>query len=168
MPSESWGGKESMNSSVKKEKGFTIIEVVLVLAIAALIFLIIFLALPALQRSQRDQARRGDMGRLVAAVQSYQSNNSGSLPFTVAASGVASAFAPTSFVTDYLDGKFNDPSANTQYAFSSTNAVTLGQISIFTTAATNTDCATATAVSGGAKKVIKISLEQGGSTCQFL
>ena len=37
-----------------KDRGFTIIEVVLVLAIAALIFLMVFIALPALQASQRD------------------------------------------------------------------------------------------------------------------
>ena len=36
------------------KKGFTIIEVVLVLAIAGLIFAMVFIALPALQRSQRD------------------------------------------------------------------------------------------------------------------
>ena len=38
----------------KNKKGFTIIEVVLVLAIAGLIFLMVFIALPALQRSQRN------------------------------------------------------------------------------------------------------------------
>ena len=43
------------------KKGFTIIEVSLVLAIAGLIFLMIFIALPALRRTQRDSARREDM-----------------------------------------------------------------------------------------------------------
>lgn len=47
-----------------KLKGFTIIEVVLVLAIAGLIFLMVFIALPALQRSQRNTRRREDMARL--------------------------------------------------------------------------------------------------------
>ncbi len=63
-----------------KTKGFTIIEVVLVLAIAGLIFLMVFLALPALQRNQRDQQRTGDLGRLISAVQSYKSNNQGKRP----------------------------------------------------------------------------------------
>ena len=53
----------------KLYKGFTIIEVVLVLAIAGLIFLMVFLALPALQRSQRDTQRKNDMARLKAAYQ---------------------------------------------------------------------------------------------------
>ena len=46
--------KELKLNYSENKKGFTIIEVVLVLAIAGLIFLMVFLALPALQRSQRD------------------------------------------------------------------------------------------------------------------
>jgi len=63
-----------------KDKGFTIIEVVLVLAIAGLIFMMVFVALPALQRSQRDTQRKNDLSRLNTAIASYQSNNRGSLP----------------------------------------------------------------------------------------
>lgn len=61
-------------------RGFTIIEVVLVLAIAALIFLMVFIALPALQRGQRDTQRRSDMQRVVAAIQKYKSLNKNKLP----------------------------------------------------------------------------------------
>lgn len=64
----------------KKEKGFTIIEVVLVLAIAGLIFGMVFIALPSLQRSQRDAQRKHDLSRLTASLTSYQSNNRGALP----------------------------------------------------------------------------------------
>ena len=47
-----------MKKEIKKfNKGFTIIEVVLVLAIAGLIFLMVFIALPALQSSQRNTQR---------------------------------------------------------------------------------------------------------------
>ena len=70
-----------------KEKGFTIIEVVLVLAIAGLIFLVVFLALPALQQSQRDNARRQDVGKVVSAVQSYLADNKSQMP----ADGAAAA-----------------------------------------------------------------------------
>ena len=66
-----------------KDKGFTIIEVVLVLAIAGLIFLTVFLALPALQKSQRDNARRQDVGNVVAALQSYLADNN-ALPTAIA------------------------------------------------------------------------------------
>ena len=49
------------------KKGFTIIEVVLVLAIAGLIFLIVFITLPAMQRGQRDDAGP-QLGDVVDAV----------------------------------------------------------------------------------------------------
>ena len=72
-----------MNSQQQtKEKGFTIIEVVLVLAIAGLIFLMVFIALPALQRNQRDTARKSDATRVAAAVTTYRSNNRGANPLT--------------------------------------------------------------------------------------
>lgn len=66
--------------SIKSKKGFTIIEVVLVLAIAGLIFLMVFIALPAMQRNQRDTARRNDYGALSAALTQYMNNNNGKLP----------------------------------------------------------------------------------------
>ena len=63
-------------SNINSKKGFTIIEVVLVLAIAGLIFLMVFVALPALQRSQRDTQRRNDMSRVDTSLVQYQTNHS--------------------------------------------------------------------------------------------
>lgn len=60
-----------------KRKGFTIIEVVLVLAIAGLIFLMVFIALPALQRSQRDAQRKNDIAQIVDAYNRCLSNAKG-------------------------------------------------------------------------------------------
>jgi len=68
---------------LRKEKGFTIIEVVLVLAIAGLIFLMVFIALPALQRNQRDTARKSDVASVASGVVAYTGNNRGSFPTTV-------------------------------------------------------------------------------------
>ena len=65
---------------IENNKGFTIIEVVLVLAIAGLIFLMVFIALPALQAGQRDTARKADVSSVAAAVNSYSSNNRGAFP----------------------------------------------------------------------------------------
>ena len=90
------------NSSSQKP-AFTIIEVVLVLAIAGLIFLMVFIALPALQRNQRDTQKKNDIGRVLTALQSYQSNNRGSIPTSWA----------SQLITPYLrlDGDtFTDPS----------------------------------------------------------
>ena len=59
------------------KKGFTIIEVVLVLAIAGLIFLMVFIAVPALQRNQRNTDRRQFYGRLGTSITNWKSNNNG-------------------------------------------------------------------------------------------
>lgn len=71
-------------NTTQQQKGFTIIEVVLVLAIAGLIFAMIFIAWPALQRSQRDTARKNDAATVASAIGSYKSNNNGKVPTTTA------------------------------------------------------------------------------------
>lgn len=64
----------------RRNKGFTIIEVVLVLAIAGLVFLMVFIALPSLQATQRDTQRRADVAIVIAAVKNYTKNNHGKAP----------------------------------------------------------------------------------------
>lgn len=64
----------------KDQKGFTIIEVLIVLAIAGLILLIVFLAVPALQRNSRNTQRKNDVQNLIGALQEYTNNNAGALP----------------------------------------------------------------------------------------
>ena len=87
-----------MNVQTNK-KGFTIIEVVLVLAIAALIFLMIFIALPALQRGQRDTGRKQDVNSVASAINAWRGNHRGKLP-TVAEFNDAGASG--TFRTDYI------------------------------------------------------------------
>lgn len=64
----------------KRQEGFTIIEVLIVLAIAGLILLVVFLAVPALQRNNRNTQRDNDVANLLAGVSEYINNNNGSLP----------------------------------------------------------------------------------------
>lgn len=66
----------------KREQGFTIIEVLIVLAIAGLIMLVVFLAIPALQRNSRNNQRTTDVANILGAVGEYVSNNNGQLPDT--------------------------------------------------------------------------------------
>lgn len=61
-------------------RGFTIIEVMIVLAVAALIILIVLLAVPALQRSSRNTTIKNDASSLAAGISDFESNNDGSLP----------------------------------------------------------------------------------------
>lgn len=104
-----------------ERKGFTVIEVVLVLAIAGLIFAMAFIALPALQRNQRDAQRRDDMATFVDALKKFQTNNRGALPeptssrtqlmrsdvnYTTESTGVEWK----DFYRNYLKESFMDPS----------------------------------------------------------
>jgi len=73
----------------KKDEGFTIIEVLIVLVIAGLIMLIVFLAVPALQRSSRNTQRRDDVAKLLAIAQEFTNNNNGTLPTAAGCFGTA-------------------------------------------------------------------------------
>ncbi|MEI6480793.1 MAG: type II secretion system protein [Candidatus Saccharibacteria bacterium] len=61
----------------RKQEGFTIIEVLIVLAIAGLIMLIVFLAVPALQRNSRNTQRQADASKVTAAIASCMSARNG-------------------------------------------------------------------------------------------
>ena len=66
---------------MNKKKGFTLIEVALVVGLAAGIFLMAFLALPSLWISERDAGRKARVMEFVSDIKTYQTNNSrGSLP----------------------------------------------------------------------------------------
>ena len=107
--------------NIKAKKGFTIIEVVLVLAIAGLIFLMVFVALPALQRSQRDTQRREDMSRFISQLQQYQANNNRNVPGNSASNWNAT----NGFIKDYLTSggdTFVDPNGT---AYNVTSICTL-------------------------------------------
>ena len=108
----------------KTKKGFTIIEVVLVLAIAGLIFLMVFVALPALQRAQRDTQRKRHVQIVAAALESYKSNNRGQYPWSNKTATVNDRFVAITnaeaqgFFNSYInqEGNIIDPSGG-GYAF---------------------------------------------------
>lgn len=61
----------------KLNKGFTIIEVLIVLAIAGVIMLVVFLAVPALQRNSRNSQRTNDAALITAAINECLTNKNG-------------------------------------------------------------------------------------------
>jgi prepilin-type N-terminal cleavage/methylation domain-containing protein len=149
--------------TVNKEKGFTIIEVVLVLAIAALIFLVVFLALPALQRSQRDTQRKNDLSRFSSQLTAYSANHNGNMPTTT---GLGA------FVSGYLTAngdKFNDPQSGNVYDVSAPatrNAEPgVGKLFYYLNARCSDDGTIGTG-SGNRQVAAVIGLEGGGSYCQ--
>ena len=86
-----------MLNKLKKSdaKGFTIIEVMIVLAIAGLIILIVLLAVPALQRNGRNTAIKNDASALTAAVAEFASNNDGALPLVANTTPAGGGTGPT-------------------------------------------------------------------------
>ncbi|MBR3252783.1 type II secretion system protein [Candidatus Saccharibacteria bacterium] len=108
---------------MKKTRGFTIIEIALVLGIAGLIMVMAFVALPSLWTSQRDADRRANVMNFISALKTFQTNNSrGALPsgsgtYTVSSSALSSS-DPSSWgglIRDYYlknQSSLEDPSGN--------------------------------------------------------
>lgn len=71
-----------MLKKLQNNKGFTIIEVMIVLAIAGLIILIVLLAVPALQRNGRNTTLKADASAIAGAITEFRANNDGTEPTT--------------------------------------------------------------------------------------
>jgi prepilin-type N-terminal cleavage/methylation domain-containing protein len=130
------------NIRKRKEKGFTLIEVMIVLAIAGLILLVVFLAVPALQRNARNTQRREDVGNMLSAVSEYISNNNGSLPAGVTGSGNtanvgASGTNQVPVSLGYYTYSATNISVSTQASYGTTNNTTDDTIVILTAAKCN-------------------------------
>lgn len=69
------------------QKGFTIIEVTIVLAIAAVIMVIVFAAVPALNRSSRNNQRRSDASHFASLVSEATTNAGGTAPASITTTG---------------------------------------------------------------------------------
>lgn len=147
------------------QKGFTIIEVVLVLAIAGLIFLMVFIALPALQRNQRDTQRRNDLSRVQTAIQNFQTNNRNKLPTDAELTSAAG----TGFIARYLKTSggdtFADPNG-TDYSFND-GAVpaTFTEGEIYFTKNAVCDGESLKTGQGAGKIAFQYKLEGGGIAC---
>lgn len=93
----------------EQSRGFTIIEVLIVLAIAGLIMVIVFLAVPSLQRSSRNNQIRNDASVTLGYINEWASNNNGALPVAVCTPGDSGDFYlsrdATCNTSDTLGGK---------------------------------------------------------------
>lgn len=125
----------SYKQQINKSKGFTIIEVLIVLAIAGLILLIVFLAVPALQRSARNTQRKNDVSAMLGAISEYQDNNSGTLPTEYYQTGTSVTF---------LTNTTGEATSNAKVGFytgqgTSTTPDTLNALAPLGTASASTD-----------------------------
>ena len=82
-------------------RGFTLIELVMVLAIAGLLITMIFVALSQVQKSRRDAQRKADLDKVVVQLNSYSHQNNGVYPLAFG------AFWSSSYVTGLV---LQDPS----------------------------------------------------------
>jgi prepilin-type N-terminal cleavage/methylation domain-containing protein len=73
----------------KNSKGFTLIEIVVVIAIAALILAAILIFVPQAQKSQRDSDRRSAAAKTVSKLTECASNQNGALCTTTGKFGSA-------------------------------------------------------------------------------
>ena len=70
----------NMKSLLKKQAGFTIVEVMIVIGIGALIIVLVLVAAPALQRNARNTQRRNDVNSLKAQLLTVTNNANGVYP----------------------------------------------------------------------------------------
>ena len=91
-----------MKSLIKKrEQGFTLIEIVIVLAIAAALILVVFLAVSGAQKSKRDTVTKQNAGELGSQIENYESNNGGNAP---------TAALSLAYLGNIVDGQGGTPS----------------------------------------------------------
>jgi len=155
----------------ENNKGFTIIEVVLVLAIAGLIFLMVFIALPALQAGQRDTARKSDVSNAAAAVSSYSANNRGA-PVTTATIATQIGTNISSNTAKILVNGTNGAqtlTAQTGSATASTNTVGVqdGLIVITYGSKCSTSGTTQVLTAGSSRQYTAVTKLEGGSGSSF-
>lgn len=101
----------------RKQEGFTIIEVLIVLAIAGLIMLIVFLAVPALQRSSRNRGREADASLIANAISSCLTNNNGNVDkCKTAYAATTSSGTTSSSGVSFETSKLNQLTDNPAYA----------------------------------------------------
>lgn len=146
----------------RKERGFTIIEVLIVLAIAGLILLVVFLAVPALQRNARNTSRREDAGNLLSAVSEYIANNNGSLPGaqTNLGSGTAATLGASGNTVPVSLGYYDAANVSV-IAYAASQTTTTDTAKIITGAA----CSGTGYTTGSARSVVIIfTLEGNGTT----
>lgn len=145
----------------RRQKGFTIIEVLIVLAIAGLILLVVFLAVPALQRNARNTTRREDAGNLLSAVTEYIANNNGSLPGAQANMGSGNtATLGASGNTVPVSLGYYDAASVSVLAYAASQTTTTDTAKIITGAV----CSGSTYASGSSRSVVIIFTLEGGAS----
>ncbi|TAH34189.1 type II secretion system protein [Candidatus Saccharibacteria bacterium] len=150
---------------LKDQKGFTIIEVLIVLAIAGLILLIVFLAVPALQRNSRNTARKNDVSNILGGLSEYTNNQNGTLPASCTVGNCGTAQWLTNAKVGTIDTAqvafTNRTTAGTVTAPTALDAVSLANFSVCDSTGT-----ASTASNASKRSVVAVYLVETGSGTQ--
>jgi len=153
-----------LSKTNKRQSGFTIIEVLIVLAIAGLIMLIVFLAVPALQRNARNSQRNRDVSALLGAMSEYVNNNNGTLPATATlAAGTTTTIGASGTNTVPVSLSYYDGAKISIDNTTTTNNTTTDTVIIVEGATCNGNDATAGATRG---YVALYKLENNAKQCK--
>jgi prepilin-type N-terminal cleavage/methylation domain-containing protein len=145
----------------QENRGFTIIEVLIVIAIAGLIMGVVLVAIPQLQRNQRDSARQNVASRLSTELASYANNNDGRYPF--AASGTHTL---ANFLSKYITGsvELKNPKTGSTYtvakASATTNNPTADQILVYPGASCDGESVTGTLSDTARTYAVRVQLDR--------
>ncbi len=153
------------------KKGFTLIEVVLVLAIGGLIFLLAFLAYQQVSRNRRDTQRRSDTARVVAELENYKADGRTTYPANSVAGESCSTTTSGSFglfLSKYLckNGSFTGPQGdNYSVIASGTPGSALAKDKIRYKLGT-VNCSNQTVATNNTVVVVEIGLDNDVPTCK--
>jgi prepilin-type N-terminal cleavage/methylation domain-containing protein len=154
----------------KLNEGFTIVETLIVLAIAALIITIVLIAVPDLQRSSRNTGIYHDAQNVASAVQTYEGNNEGALPYTTGSGqitattgsvvvGVSGAGATAAAHVQKADTVYYNVGALTTLTFTGTASATsmaIGEIVIDSNATCPATLGHKISTTGGNKRSVAV------------
>lgn len=152
------------------KKGFTLIEVVLVLAIGGLIFLLAFIAYQQVARNRRDTQRRNDAGRVLAQIQSavgdgFILNSQTALSGSGTPTTTDNAATSTSFLKTQFSGSMKTPAGSTNYYrwnYVTTAPTTISSDNIYVASGFKCNGTTSLTAQSGSYAVI-LGLENAGS-----
>lgn len=148
----------------KNKKGFTLIEVILVLAIGSMIFAMAFIAYSQASANRRDTQRRADLGKIASELENYAADNNGKYPekFTYFATGSYE----TDFIPNYISA-LKDPSGTVYPSIASGQPGFLEYLPsrIGAGYAPTKFCDGTDLISGARDYVVRMKLEKG-DTCR--
>ncbi len=147
-----------MKSLRKNDKGFTLIEIVIVMAIAAALIVVVLIAVSGANKARRDTARKSDAARILAGIETCAGNHAGII------SGVCDTMVLLN-AGNYV----SNPNDTTGVAYADTAKkgapANAGDVSISSSTAGLSTFCDLSAISGKNQASVRIFTETGNPYC---